>query len=481
MLIKSLNFTKIAFVLFALFSAVFLGIVSFVFVNMVGKHYSYLFTIPVGLMLCLLFVLNRYFFFSLVVITRASLDPVFDAVKLGSFGLGAVMNALVIVIALMMFLSREKNFTLKIPKLNISWTIFLILSFISVLYAPNKLTSIKVALQFVSYTAMFYIGIMLVKTHNDFGKWIRIVLYSSIIPSVYSIYSLVVKNNFGYKLFMGEGMRLLSTTNHPACYAFYLMLIISVCFYVIKVKADFISPTMHKVLPFYLLLLIGFMIMTKSRTGWMACGLYFMLYGLIFERKYLLYILGVSFLALLHPDVQSRLIDLQGGTSFGATGYERLNSFAWRLKYWSDSMAWMSPTHYLQGYGLSSFYQYSTDFGMGNAFENQKVKLPAHSVYIQLFFEMGIIGVISFISIIASFIFELVKSYSRSHKLLIFTASIITFEYMFAGASDNLLDYLSYIWYHWFILGLILSYLTLNQHSKADVPAPKAMRSYSNP
>jgi O-antigen ligase len=473
MLIKSLNFTKIAFVLFAIFSAMFLGIVSFVFVNMVGKHYSFLFTIPVGMMLCLLFVLNRYFFFSLVVITRASLDPVFDAVKLGSFGLGAVMNALVIVIALMMFLSREKNFTMKIPKLNISWAIFLLLSFISVLYAPNKLTSIKVSLQFVSYAAMFYIGVMLVKTHNDFGKWTRIVLYSSIIPSVYSIYSLLIKNNFGYKLYLGEGMRLLSTTNHPACYAFYLMLIISLCFYLIKVKADFINPTMHKVLPFYLLLLIGFMIMTKSRTGWMACGLYFMLYGFIFERKYLLYILGVSFLALLHPDVQSRLIDLQGGTSFGATGYERLNSFAWRLKYWADALNWMSPSHYLFGYGVAGFLHHSTDFGMANAFSKQDIEINAHNVYVQLFFEMGAIGVISFISIIASLIFELVKSYSRSHKLLIFTASIITFEYMFAGASDNLLDFLSYIWYHWFILGLILSYTKLESKSSTPIISDK--------
>ncbi|BEV08084.1 O-antigen ligase family protein [Methylophilus sp. DW102] len=465
MSIKSINITKIALAFTAFFAAMFVGVFSLTFVSIIGTHYSYLFTVPVAFILCLLFVLNRYLFFALVVVTRASLDPVFDAVKLGSFGLGAVMNALVIMIALMMFLSKEKNFTMKIQHVNISWIIFLILSFISVSYAPNKLTSIKVALQFVSYAAMFYLGVMLVKTHEDFGKWIRAVLYSSVVPVIFGIYSMVFRDPHGFRLYVGEGMRLFSTTNHPACLAFYLALIISVCFYLIKTKPDYIGSTLQKLLPFYLLVLLALLVMTKSRTGWIACGLYFMLYAIIFERKYMIYIFSSAFLALLLPDVQDRLLDLQSGTSFGATGYERLNSFAWRLKYWTDSIAWMSPSHYFYGYGLSSFFQLSTDFGMGNAFQKQTVKLPAHSVYIQLFFELGILGVLSFIAIMASYILALFRDYSPSQKLLFFVASIITFDYMLAGASDNLLDYLSYIWYHWFILGLILSYTKLQSKS----------------
>jgi O-antigen ligase len=165
------------------------------------------------------------------------------------------------------------------------------------------------------------------------------------------------------------------------------------------------------------------------------------------------------FIALLIPDVQERVMDLARDNDFGANGYGRLNSYAWRKQIWTNAINWMSETRYLFGYGVSSFIHYSTEFGMANAFEKQKFEINAHSVYVQMFFELGILGVISFIYLIYSHLQALFTLYRRN-KLLIFTVVVLLIEFLFESYSDNMMDYLIFNWYLWFVVGLTISYVS---------------------
>jgi hypothetical protein len=454
------KFNKSNIILIALagLSAIFFGLVSLLLAGVFGDRYVYFLALPAAMLIGLLFIFNRYIFFLLVVLSRSSLDVAFNAIKFGSFGLGAVLNALVILIAILTLIEKPIKLNLRMDSINRAWLSFLGLSLISLIYAPGFIASLKVFLIYVSYAAMFVLGLQLVKSENDFAKWLKVIVLSSIIPVVYGILSLLIGGK-GVRFSIQEGLRLQSTFPHPNTLAPYLVLVITVCFYLYKTKHKLISSTLIKFLPFYILVLLGLVLMTKTRSAWVACYLFFGLYALLYERKLLFVMILAPFIALLIPDVQERVMDLARDNDFGANGYGRLNSYAWRKQIWTNAINWMSETRYLFGYGVSSFIHYSTEFGMANAFEKQKFEINAHSVYVQMFFELGILGVISFIYLIYSHLQALFTLYRRN-KLLIFTVIVLLIEFLFESYSDNMMDYLIFNWYLWFVVGLTISYVS---------------------
>ncbi|WP_024931218.1 O-antigen ligase [Methylophilus sp. OH31] len=457
----NINKSKVIFSLLAVFAALFFGLVSLILVQISGKHYAYLAALPVAIILGLVFVFNRYFFFILVILSRASLDSIFNAIKLGSFGLGAVLNALVILIAILMVFEKPLKYDIKLDSIKLSWIIFLTLAFVSIFYAPAFVASLKVFLLFVSYCSMFTLGLYVVQTQEDFSKWMKMIVYSSFIPSIYAILSMTFGLS-GFYHSLNEGLRLQSTFPHPNTYAPYLVIVITVSFYLWRAKPSLVSPTFNKFLPVYIVLLCFFLLMTKTRSTWVACYVFFLLYASFHERKLLLPVLLAPFLALLIPEIRDRVMDLAQGSNFGADGYGRLNSYAWRKQVWTDAINWMSKTHYLFGYGLASFIHYSTSIIKANAYQMQTVEINAHSVYVQLFFELGIFGLLSFLYLLYAHLKALLTVYKRN-KLLIFMVIVMMIEYLFMSYSDNLIDYLIYEWYLWFTVGISLSSVKLSQ------------------
>lgn len=460
----SINKTNAILLLLATFSAFFFGLVSFGLVAVFGKHYAYLAALPVAIILGLIFVFNRYFFFLLVVLSRSSLDSVFNAIKFGSFGLGAVLNALVILIAVLIFFERPLKYDIKFDSIKLSWTIFLTLAFVSIFYAPAFVPSLKVFLLFVSYCSMFTLGLYVIQKPEDLSKWLKVIVYSSFIPSVYAVFSMAF-GTAGFYNSLNEGMRLQSTFPHPNTYAPYLVIVITVCFYLWRAKPALVSPSLRKLLPIYIVTLCFFLLMTKTRSTWAACYVLFFLYALLHERKFLIPVLAAPFLALLIPEIRDRVMDLAQRTDFGSNGYGSLNSYAWRKQVWADAINWMSKTHYIFGYGLASFIHYSTSIVKANAYQLQKVEINAHSVYVQLFFELGIVGVLAFLYLIYAHIRALLSVYNRN-KLLIFMVLVTMVEFLFMSYSDNMIDYLIYEWYLWFTVGISLSSVKLSRQQE---------------
>jgi len=458
------NKSKIVFFLLAAVSAIFFGLTSLILVNLVGEHYTYLLALPILFIIGLFFLADRHLFFALVVLIRASLDAPFDAMKLGNFGLGAVLNALVIFIALLTFLDKPVRLNVNLNRMQRSWLVYLSLAFVSLLYSPVFLPSLKVFLIIVSYGSMLYMGLSSVKNEGDLGKWLTIIIYSSAIPLAYGLFSLLVGGG-GARFSIQEGLRAQATFKHPNSLAFYLALAITVSFYTLKAKPLNVSPKLIKLLPFYIVALLGMLVMTKTRSAWVATYLFFFVYAFFYDRKFLIVVIAAPFLALLIPDVQDRLLDLQKGNDYGG-GYERLNSFAWRTSTWRNAIHWMDETRYLTGYGIASFVHFSPKFVMANAFELFETEINAHSVYVQMFFELGILGLLSFLFLIYTNIKTIVSLYARD-KLLIFTVVVLLVEFMFECFSDNMLDYLVYEWYMWFFIGVAISHVAKSKLIKS--------------
>lgn len=453
----NVNSSKVLLIVLSIFASLFLGLISLIYIQLVGDHYIYLLAPILALAIALLFIFDRYAFLFIVIMLRASLDASFNAIKVGSFGIGAILNALVILIALLMLLEKPIKNDLNLSRIKNAWWIYLSLGAFSVFYAVSFVLSLKVFLAYVSYASMFTLGTYLVKTQADFGKWMKAIVISSFIPVLYSFFSFIFGGR-GVTFSFQEGYRLQSTFPHPNPFAPYLVLIISVCFYLYKSKADFINPKLLKLMPIYILILIGLVVMTKTRSAWIATYLMFFIYALFNDRKFLIYVALAPLFGLLVPDIQTRILDLTTGHDFGSTGYERLNSFAWRLKVWGDGLAYMDKSHYFFGYGITSFIPISSEFIMANAFQKQNIDIDAHSIFVQTFFELGIFGFLALLNLFYSVFKTLAHNFNRN-KFLVFMTILSYGQLILQGATDNLLDYLIVEWYMWFFIGLSLSYV----------------------
>src|SRR5450830_100513 len=423
----------------AVLAAVFFGLFSVLFVSLFGEKLSLIVAVPAVMIVGLLFIFDRHLLFMLILVSRSALDPLLDKHNIGGVGVGGVLNALVILIALIALC--QKDFKLRSLVIK-TWLPFLSILFIAVSYAPDPVHAVKTFLSLVSNAAMFTIAIYLVNTKADYGRWMRVILLSSVIPVFYGFYDY----STGGVVYADAGKRVASTFSHPNILAFYLMLMITLSFYFIKSKILQVSPVLRRTLPFYIIIMMVLLLFTKTRSAWIACFAFFALYGLFYERKFLVLVIVTPFLALLIPDMQDRILDLTKGNEVVTWG--TLNSYAWRQYIWRSGLEWMETSRYFLGYGVEAFMHYSVDFFplAGNS------EVGAHNVYVQLFFDTGILGLLSFVWLYTNVTYNLSKYY-KQNKLMIFCAIMLIGQYMLIAYSDNMLSYLAFNWYFWFLLG----------------------------
>lgn len=422
--------------------AIFMGIIVAVFVSSVGEHLGLMLALPGAIIIGLIFILDRHLLFFLIILFRSAMDPILEATKMGSFGLGALLNALVILIALIAIIQRPSPVRAMLRK---TWLAFLLISFATLFIAPEFLTAVKSYLALVSYAAVFALAITLIQTEEDYGRWMRAVFYSSIIPVLYAF---VDAANGGFQ--SSEGFRISSTFAHPNIFAFYLVLMISLSFYFFKAKVTYIPTFIRRTLPLYIILLMALLVMTKTRSAWASCFAFFTVYALFYERKYLILIIMLPVIGFFIPEVRDRFADLAQGNQ--VINYSKLNSYAWRKLIWQQGISWMEPSHYLFGYGLESFKYHTPDFFTMSGGDH----FAAHSVYIQLFFETGAVGVSAFVWLHFK-LGRMLLAFYKANKIMVFTAISFLLEFALNAYSDNMLAYLSFNWYLWFVLGAIFA------------------------
>ncbi len=447
-----------------IFLAILMGMFTVVFAGVAEGRFGILLAFPALILIVALFLYDRYLLFAIIILFRSAMDPILDATKLGGFGLGAVLNALVIFIA-MISLFQNAFPVRKVVKQ--TWLAFLILSFISIFYAPAFIDALKTYLALLSYAAVFVLAITVIRNESDYGRWMRLVFLSSLIPVAYGFINIAM-GGFAN----ANGFRINSTFSHPNIYAFYLVLMISIGFYFIKAKVSYIPDFWRRMIPIYIFLMLLLLVMTKTRSAWVGCFAFFTFYVLLYERKYIVLLLLAPVVAFLIPEIRDRIMDLGQGNE--VINYSKLNSYAWRKLIWHDGLHWMEPIRYFFGYGLEAFKYYSKDFfTMGGGGHN-----GAHSVLVQLFFETGFFGLIAFIWLHLKTAL-LLKPFYKINKLMIFSAIMFLLEFALDAYSDNMLAYLSYNWYLWFVLGAAYAVNFAKQQEKLQNTSVEKTNVYS--
>lgn len=437
-----------------LLAGIVTGVGAVFYVSLVDGNALLISALPFVLALLLLLVVDKRMLFFLILLFRASGDLVFEASKFGGgIGVGGLINALVIFIALLFVLERPAGLKARVVSI---WGPVLLVALAAIAYSPVLRDAIRTFLALLSYGAVFVIAFYIVRSRADFEQCITVILLSSLIPATYAFVD--IAQHLGASEF-----RLQSTFTHPNILAFYLVLNISLLFYRLKTSMVHASPAKRWPLALYMLLLLGLLLLTQTRSAWAGCIVIFAIYGLVFERKYLVYLLLSPLLALLIPSVRDRLLDLGSGNEY--VQYAKLNSFAWRQLLWKTAMEWMSWSQSVFGYGLNSFKHYSpTFFPLAGG-----IHWGAHSTYVQWFFETGVVGVLASVWMYLRLFFTL-KLGAKEDWLGTLIVITLLIEYLFFAFSDNMLDYLAFNWYYWFFIGAACALALL---PKAE-PQPEA-------
>jgi O-antigen ligase len=339
------------------------------------------------------------------------------------------------------------------------WAPFLAIGIATIFTAPEPTVAVRFFLVQLSYCAMFAIPFSIIKAEEDLVEYLILIVLSSILPCLYAFYQLLT----GQGVTEEEGLRLEGTFGHPNIFAFYLALQITMVLYLFKSGAVRIPNNIKQLLSAYLPVLLILLSLTKTRSAWIACALIFLIYGIRLDRRYLIYLVTISIAFLLVPSLSERLSDLGEGNI--NEDYARLNSFAWRKLLWQAALEWVARRPIL-GHGLESFKFYLDRFfplplEEGTSFD-------AHNVYIQVLFETGAIGLLSFIWIFVVLSIRLLRGYrlDKPGLTIILTLVII---YLLVCYSDNMQYYLAFNWYFWFTIGSVCAWARLRSGRQNSV------------
>ncbi len=377
------------------------------------------------------------------------MDPMLALIHFGPFTAGALLN----VVMLMLLAGVFFNSKFKINSLILPWIPLLLCIAISLFYTSQPVMGVKSFLVFITYLAAFIIPFNFIKSDEHFIECLKLIVYSSLIP----ILSVVHEFIFPEASTNENGFRLFGTFSHPNIFAFYLVTVLSVCFFVIKSSlfSDEIKFRRHCfiIMLMALICILG----TKTRSAWIVIAMLVFIWGVFQEKKYLVYLFLVAILALMIPSVNERVFDLFQGNDTDAflNDYEKLNSLAWRKVIWAGALDkyWEQPFF---GFGYESFTTYSGHFFL---IDKEGEGAGAHNSYVQLLFELGVVGLLAFIYFLFKPLLVLFRAIPLARENVIVFGLFLA--YCLIHYSDNIFDYLAFNWYFWFFIGAFLAHVNL--------------------
>jgi len=421
----------------------------------------FLFALPFVCLLFLIVALDIRLMVTLILFSRALLDPVLNMTKgeSGGLGFGAVLNLFVLMLTFALGFRHIGE--LRNNRLFKSWLPFLVVCLVAVFYSPAPFTAIRFFFNLTSYLCMALLPFLIDSHVNDKKRWIKVLAWSSVLPVIFANVDLVR----GGRTFEDAGSRILGTFTHPNILAFYLVFAIALFFYILKSAHFRVTGWRKAVILLYMANLFFLLLGTKTRNAWISCWLLFFIYGLIKERKYLVISLLAVVAGMALPQIADRAGDLGGGSS------QRMNSLEWRVELWKSAMPWIKERFFF-GYGLSTFSQYSRSFFL----LERKVGVDAHNTYVQILFETGIAGLLAYVAIYIGIIrafFSRVRAGlpKLSAEYAVVLSYVIT--YLLSSVADNMFYYLALNWYFWFLIGVMLKAMRFHAVLNPRSPQPQ--------
>ncbi len=336
------------------------------------------------------------------------------------------------------------------------WVPFLASLFGSLIYSDQVVEGGKFAWNVLAFFSLFVIGLHYSRFYS-MPRMADIVARMGMFPILISALYLVID---------GTGERLRGATTHPNILAFFLFFYIAFCYHGL-VWGWFKSSASRWIATSFAALATLELLLTGTRSAFIALFA-FVLVSTLRKPLWLVAVLPAPLLALAIPSVYERVVEVTQpkadlsyeyvmASARGDTDAESAvvaDSGKWRMFLWQA--AWpVILERPLLGHGTSSFLPSSQTFFPLNATGGS----GAHNIYVQILFEQGLVGLISYLWLIGGTCALSILRWRRNPGVAVFIVMLV-FCFGVASFSDNMLYYLIVQIYIWFISGFALGTLT---------------------
>jgi putative inorganic carbon (HCO3(-)) transporter len=370
-----------------------------------------------------------------IVLTRASSDKLFGMFTIGGLPTGAVVNLVVIVGSLVLCIMTYPRWRHGVGPW---WVLFIGLAVASLVHTPDLPEAVRFCAMVGTNIALLVLPFALFRTEHDLNAGLLIVVASAVVPILVGLTQLSEE-------------RIEATFPHPNIFAFYLCAVVIASAALLRQRKQ-LSPLVRRFVIGVLVACLFMLIETKTRGAWFGVAVAGLTYALLFNRRLLL-LLPFTPLVLLSSEVRERLLDIGTPTEYIGDGVNA-NSLVWRQVLWESAYSWFREAPLL-GYGIDSFHIYSPRF-----FAWEAVGYHSHNVYVQVAFELGVIGLFFFVMILLRLAWIAWRRRQFAHEESGILISLVVF-YAVICYSDNILYYLSFNWYFWFLVGVFHCWLKI--------------------
>ena len=263
--------------------------------------------------------------------------------------------------------------------------VFLLMSVLCALWAAFPLDSLRVALFYLSGFTLSYVAAASFRERKTAEKLTGCIYAALVLTAVYGLIIYFVGKET-YFVPMGDRLypRLSSTMEHGINYSELVAMGLPLCL----VWAAQREQRQRRIAYMALLLFpLAALVLTYSRTGWIALGLALIILLWFWNKKLLIpaALLGLTGLLLLPEGIQARFLSMLHFNDASASG---------RFTLWGECLA-MLRRHWLAGVGLGpeNFYNGYLPFATG-LLDFQ----PPHANmgYLEIFLSTGIVGFAGF-------------------------------------------------------------------------------------
>lgn len=332
--------------------------------------------------------------------------------------------------------------------LGLALLIFVFIMFISISYSKNKSLALSESIRFASYVMIFY-TIKFKFGEKDYIKKIIAALYSSTaVVAVIGIYQYITggkgvakefKTGFDY-----TRVKITSTLDNPNSLAAFMVIAIFPIIMMIIYEKNKLKKSLYVV---FTLIIFFNIVFAYSRGAYVGVGVGLFCLVLFYSLKMLVVVVPVVLFAFFNSKIRERILNITSSSQ---------NNL--RIKVWKTALK-MVKDHPVFGVGNGNFTERYDEYVKRYPYlEYGYSHFPAHNSYLKVFSELGIIGIVNFISIIILAIIRVKKFISMTkdnfYKLFFtgFFASIIGFLVM--NTVDNLFFVPKVTTFFWVLLAL---------------------------
>ncbi len=282
------------------------------------------------------------------------------------------------------------------------------------------------------------------------GLFLGAASLSFIVPAMLGMYQVISGNKFNADGRTGIN----STFVHPNAFASYLAAIVGIlALHFVRTRSAAVRTMLAFAIPVAAFLLIE----SGARGALLATGAAALIAFSRIRRGRVLAVfvlLSVAVLVAITPGVRERFSDLDNKNIYGSRG--NANSLQWRIQYWQAIMRKLVQTP-ATGVGLDM-----TPIVMKSPF------FP-HNTYLQLAFEVGILGVVTFARTVVSIrrmIGRARASLNPGVPTLILASTYAGAVFLIQMLSENLLTSTVIHWYNFLPIGLLSGQLLADQRQR---------------